>query len=338
MQWELVEAALEQMRRWGGPPKRACLAALGVSRSAYYRRRAGAVSPRRGGSRPCQPHALLPDEHEAVVRYALEHPNPRHRELAWRMVDEDVAYVSPSTVYRILREERLVPSWPPGRRKRDREAAEKARWPDERWQTDIRYIRIARRQYYLVVFLDEHSRYAVHHELMSYLDGETLSHEAQRAIETLGATRRRPAIQSDNGSGYISGEFKAVLTEHGLTHVRIRPHCPEENGLVERLHRTFAEALDERELRDLAEARAVLAEIVRWYNEERLHSALHYLRPIDYYRGDPERLLEERRRKLAVARHRRHERNLGLSQPTFAFEAMDPEARRPPISIPICPT
>jgi hypothetical protein len=68
---------------------------------------------------------------------------------------------------------------------------------------------------------------------------------------------------------------------------------------------------------------------LRW---RRLHSALQYLRPIDYYRGDPVRLLEERRRKLAVARHQRRERNLELSQPTFASEATDSEVRRPPIS------
>ncbi|HUT57877.1 MAG TPA: integrase core domain-containing protein [Phycisphaerae bacterium] len=338
MQWELVEALVEQMRRWGGPAKRVCLMRLAVSRSVYYRWRAGSGSPRRPGARPRQPHALLPAERTAVVHYALEHPNPRHRELAWRMVDEEVAYVSASTVYRILREEGLVPTWPSGRCKRYREPAEKARQPDERWQTDIRYIRIARHTYYLVIFLDEHSRYVVHHELMCYLDGDTLSLEAQRAIETLGETSRRPDIQSDNGSGYLSGEFKQVLTEHKLTHVRIRPHCPEENGLVERLHRTVAEALDDHELRDLAHARTVVADIVRWYNEERLHSALHYLRPIDYYRGEPQHLLEERRRKLAVARHHRHERNLGLRQPTFAFEAMDSEVRRPPISRPICPT
>ena len=272
------------------------------------------------------------------MQYALERPNPRHRELAWRMVDDGVAYVSPSSVYRILREEGLIPTWPPGRRKRYRDTAEKAQKPDERWQTDIRYVRIQARRYYLVVFLDEYSRTIVHHELMCYLDGETLSLEAQRAIETLREGDRQPTIQSDNGSNYISNEFKQVLAQHKLSHVRIRPHCPEENGLVERVHRTFAEAMDDHDLRDLEQAREVIADLVRWYNEERLHSALHYLRPIDYYRGDPASLLEERRRKLAVARHQRRERNLSLSQPTFAFEAMESEVRRPPISSPNCPT
>jgi hypothetical protein len=62
------------------------------------------------------------------------------------------------------------------------------------------------------------------------------------------------------------------------------------------------------------QARDVLAKIVGWYNEERLHSALGFLRPADYYRGDPEARYGERRQKLAAARHRRREKNLELQQ------------------------
>ena len=61
----------------------------------------------------------------------------------------------------------------------------------------------------------------------------------------------------------------------------------------------------------------VIERLIRWYNEERLHSALGFLRPMDYYRGDPESLYVERRQKLAEARHRRKEKNLRLRQPTL---------------------
>jgi len=53
------------------------------------------------------------------------------------------------------------------------------------------------------------------------------------------------------------------------------------------------------------QARELLADWVRYYNEERLHSALKYLRPVDYDRGNPEVLLAERRRKLREAAARR---------------------------------
>lgn len=74
------------------------------------------------------------------------------------------------------------------------------------------------------------------------------------------------------------------------------------------------------ELTDLWQARDVLARIIAWYNTERLHSALGYLRPIDYYRGEPVTLHDERRRKLAAARHRRREQKMKLRQPTLPLE------------------
>jgi len=336
--------AMRQVRRWSGWPASKSLGRLGVSRAAYYRWRRRAVSPgahrpwEAGASaRPAQPHAILAEEREAVLEYARKHPNPRHRELAWKMVDEGAACLSPSAVYRILREEGLCPSWPAKRAKRRREESEKARRPDERWQSDIRYVQVGSKRYYLVVFVDEYSRHITHHELMCWLDGDTLSLEAQRAIETL-PSGVRPVIQTDNGSGYVSQEFKKVLSESGIGHVRIKPHCPEENGLVERAHRTLGEVLDEMELNDLAEARQKIADVIRWYNEERLHSALHFLRPMDYYRGDPQALLEERRKKLAEARHRRREANLEIRQRTLAFAAVEPEANRNLISEAICLT
>ena len=58
----------------------------------------------------------------------------------------------------------------------------------------------------------------------------------------------------------------------------------------------------------------MIAGIVRHYNHERLHSSLSYLRPVDYYRGNPEALLAERRRKLQEARELRKQENLKQRQ------------------------
>jgi len=272
-------------------------------------------------ARPVTVYEALREEKEAVKAYALQHPAMRHRELAWRMVDEDVACLSPSTVYRILREENLVCPWR-RRMKRSRLDEEKAQRPDERWATDLMYLRVGNRVCYLVAFLDEYSRYLVHCELVTSMDGDTLSLAAQRAIETLprdawGMPLVRPEIRTDNGSGYISREFREVLALNDLTHHRIKPHCPEENGLMERANRTLREALEEEELLDWVQAETVLERVVRWYNEDRLHRALGYLRPVDYYRGNPTDLQDVRRQKLRVARHARREQNLKLRQPTL---------------------
>jgi len=321
-----VHEEVELARRRSGWPAKKTLAALGIPRRTYYRwlkEEAWARALPATSVKPVQPYEALPEEKQAVLNYARRHPELRHRELAWRMVDEDVACLSPSTVYRILKEANLVCPWR-RRKKRSRSADAKATRPNQRWVTDLMQIQVGEGVYFFVSFMDEYSRYIVHHEVLTGMDGVSVSLAAQAAVETLpkgadGLPAERPEMQSDNGSGYIAREFLVVLQENGLGHHRIRPHCPEENGVIERAYRTLREALEGEELRNLLEAEKVLARIVRWYNEERLHSALGYLRPVDYYRGNPEERKGERRQKLAQARHRRRQRNLGLEQGTLPF-------------------
>jgi hypothetical protein len=58
--------------------------------------------------KPQQVFEALPEEKQAVRKYALEHPEIRHRELSWRMLDDDIVALSSSSVYRILREQDLM--------------------------------------------------------------------------------------------------------------------------------------------------------------------------------------------------------------------------------------
>jgi putative transposase len=326
-----VHEEVEQAKRRSGWPVKKTLGALGVSPRSYYRwlkEEALAQACPPDPTPPVSPYEALSEEKQAVIAHARKHPELRHRELAWRMVDENVAFLSPSTVYRVLREANLVCPWR-RRTKRQRNLEEKAKRPNERWSTDLMHLEAAGRIYYFVAFLDEYSRYIVHHELLLGMDGLSVSLAAQKAIETLpkgpcGKPRSTPLIRSDNGSCYIAKEFRVVLKENGLGHHRIQPHCPEENGLMERANRTLRESLEGEELTDLITAEKVMTRLVSRYNEERLHSALNYLPPHAYYRGDPEQQLSERRLKLYQARHRRRERNLALRQGTLPLET--PEA------------
>lgn len=323
-----VHATVEQTRLRSGWSVKRTLAGLGISRGSYYRwlKEEAWAREQKEGLRPVQAFEALPEERAAVIGYARRHPEIRHRELAWRMVDEEVAYLSPSTVYRILREAELMYRLR-GRKKRYREEVEKATRPDERWGTDLMYVKVQDVHYYYLAFIDEYSRYIVHWELLSSMDGHSLTLASQAALETLprnsqGELLVKPEIRSDNGSGYLSKEFHGLLEYHGLVHVKIKPHCPEENGIVERANRTLREALEGtgEELVNRKQAEEALGRLIRWYNGERLHSSLGFLRPVDYYRGNPVVLHEARRQKLAAARHRRRERNLQLRQPTLPME------------------
>ena len=327
-----VQRIVGETKRRSGWSVRRTLRQLDVSPASYYRWRKEAEQATTlpaAAPKPVQAYEATDEEKRAVRAYALKHPGIRHRELAWRMVDEEVVCLSASTVYRILKGENLVCPWR-RRTKRTRQDEEKAQRADEIWATDLMYLAIGGRTYYLVTFLDEYSRLIVHHALVASMDGITVSVEAQAAIEHFLQEKGgevppqgMPRMRSDNGSCYISREFRGVLDEHHLGHQRIKPHCPEENGIIERSNRTLREALDGEVLTDRLQAQDVMAGIVRWYNCERLHSALGYLRPIDYYRGEPARLHEQRRRKMAEARHRRREKNLKLRQPTLPLESQE---------------
>ena len=312
-----VQTLVQTSKERSGWPARRTLAALEIAPGSYYRWFSSA-SPGGAAAGPSSSasgsiYEALPEERRAIVDYALTHPQVRHRELAWRMLDDEVCAVSSSTVYRVLREANLVCRWKPKERRKGSGQPAAPTKPDQLWQTDIRYTKVGGRNYYLLSFLDAYSRYVVHHELLTSMDGLSVSIAAATAIETL-PQGVRPVIQSDHGSGFIAGEFAKTLAGCGVGHTLIRPHTPTDNGLIERYHRTIGERIEEHELEDFTSAKAVIAGIIEHYNQVRLHSSLNFLRPVDYYRGDPETLLAQRRRKLQQARELRKQENLKLRQ------------------------
>ncbi len=309
-----VKVLVKQTKQRSGWPARQTLGALEIAPGTYYRWcRARADGPPRPRSPAGSMYELLPPERQAIIAYALQHPEVRHRELAWRMLDEGVAAVSASSVYRVLRESNLVCRWTPPTQVKGTGRDERPKRPDEKWQTDIKYVRVGSRNDYLLSFMDVYSRYIVHHQLLRWMDGRSVSTEAAAAIATLDADVR-PDIQSDHGSGFIAREFAETLSQTGVTHTKIRPHTPTDNAEIERYHRTIGERIDQENLEDFTEAKAVIADIIDAYNHVRLHSALSFLRPVDYYRGNPDALLAERRRKLQAARELRKQENIKLRQ------------------------
>ena len=244
-------------------------------------------------------HAILPEEKEAVIDYALRHPREGYRRLAWMMIDEDEAYVSPSSAYRILRDADLLYRWK--RSRRSGQAPPEPTRPNERWHTDLMYLRVEDTWYFLVTVLDAYSRYVVHWALLTTMTAAAVRMVIHDALKKTGAN---PEIVTDNGSQFTAKDFKELVRDFELEHIRIRTYHPESNGKVERFHRSTRDALDEQELKNLGRARDVIGRWVAFYNQSRLHASLQYLPPAEYWTGDPETRIQERKEKLA--RGRRH--------------------------------
>jgi transposase InsO family protein len=280
---------------------------LSLTKSRYYewkRREEEALLDDLVPGARASPHALLEEEKAAVITYALSHPKDGYRRLAWMMVDEDVAYVSPSSVYRILRDADLLYRWK--RSERGGKAPPEPTAPNQRWHTDLMYLRIEDSRYFLVTVLDAYSRYVVHWDLLTTMTAADVRVVIQDAVEKMGVS---PEIVTDNGTQFTAKDFKELVRDFQLEHIRIRTYHPESNGKLERFHRSTREELGEVELGNLSKAREIIGRWVEYYNGNRLHASLNYLPPAEYWEGEPERKLEERRQKLEKGRQARERIN-----------------------------
>lgn len=131
--------------------------------------------------------------------------------------------------------------------------------------------------------VDDHSRFA-YSEIHPDEKGPTCAGFLERAAAAFLAAgvERIEAVMTDNHFSYrLSPDFQGVLRDLGARHVLIRPHCPWQNGKVERLNRTLlVEWAYRRPYRSNAQRTRALAAWLRRYNTERPHSALGGLPPI----------------------------------------------------------
>ena len=169
--YDIHRTVMNTMER-AGYPLRKVLSILGISRSWYYAQMD--FSPVLDGR--FNPIAMRDDDEWIVIGYKHRNPKASFREIAYTLIDEDLAYLSPSTVYGILKKRYLITPWK--HKTWESTRPEHARRPDEKWQTDIMYVKIRGRFFYLIIFIDEYSRYMVHHALMTSMDADSVSLDA----------------------------------------------------------------------------------------------------------------------------------------------------------------
>lgn len=311
-QRETLLAAVAQARAQTALPLGRILAQLGLDADTYHRWRAREEEgvPHGRARRPARLLVPTPQEYEAVCRCALQHPTMGYKRLTALFADHHQVCLPAYQVLEILREANLLVRKPSAAATALRRPAPPER-PDEVWHIDLMYVQVGGRWCYLVDIVDGYSRYLVQWTLNWTMLAETVVNTVQGAVERLDQQRRprpegEPRIVHDSGSQFVSGEWKRYLSYVGATGIRTRVAHPESNGRVERLHRTHRE---EALLGDaLADYRTAVAAMERWeayYNWKRPHSALHYLTPGTYYRGDPEVTLRLRAERMVQAREQR---------------------------------
>ena len=131
---------------------------------------------------------------------------------------------------------------------------------------------------YVHAVVDDYSRFA-YCEILPDEKGATCAGFLRRAAAVFAAAGipRIERVMTDNHFSYTrSAELQAVLREElGAKHKLIRPHCPWQNGKVERFNRTLAtEWAYSRVFTSNTDRAQALTPWLQHYNTERRHTAL----------------------------------------------------------------
>jgi len=154
---------------------------------------------------------------------------------------------------------------------------------DQLWVADITYIRLETEFVYLAVVLDRYSRRLIGWEL-----DRTLEDDLSLAALRMALRSRTPGPglvhHSDRGIQYASRDYTDVLKDNKVRISMSRKGNPYDNATCESFMKTLKyEEVYRQEYRDLAEARASIGQFLnKVYNQQRLHSALGYLPPVEF--------------------------------------------------------
>ncbi len=224
--------------------------------------------------------------------------------------------VSTGSVRKVRREEGLPTAAPRPRAKRRQPPPrrfERSK-PGLLWQSDITYLNVPWRRgpLYLIVFMDDHSRYVVGHGLFTHQRQDIAIDVFVEAALRFGKPRE---VLTDQGRQYVAwrgkSEFRRMLDREGVEHVIARAHHPETVGKCERFWETLKRELWDRvHPKDLDEARARVAHFVLHHNHQRPHQSLDGLVPADRFFGVADEV-----RKAMEAAMDRNELLVALGEP-----------------------
>lgn len=158
-----------------------------------------------------------------------------------------------------------------------------AEQPNQKWVSDITYIKVGRTWLYLAAVLDLFSRKIVGWALDTHMR-EDLILDAL----TMAATNRdisdNAIIHSDRGVQYRGNDYQDTLLDYGLRSSMSRKGNCWDNAVMESFFsRLKVELIYAENYRTIDDARSGIFEYIElFYNQTRRHSAIGYISPNEY--------------------------------------------------------
>lgn len=200
--------------------------------------------------------------------------------------------VSSSTVRKIM--EANGYQAPRKKQKNDKDQRFEARRPLELAQMDILEFFINKLKVYLILLLDDFSRFILGWRLLEETSIDAVIGLVQDAIDRYGKVQE---ILTDRGFVFYSwrgvNRFERYLELEGIDHTHARPHHPQTLGKVEACNRRIKEELFDRErFLNTHDADAAIDRWINHYNYERTHQGLGgLLVPAERFHGQSKQVV-----------------------------------------------
>ena len=303
---ELIDEAV----RCGARLEPACQTlGLAVRTIQRWQKRGGGEDRRHGPKRE-PPNKLSAAERRRVLEIVN---SPQYCDLSPNQIvpllaDEGIYVASEASVYRILREEKLLTHRQRSRPATRRPTEHVATGPCQVFSWDITYLRSPVRGsfYYLYLIMDVWSR--------KIMGAKVYREECnERAAKLFEQTCRRHdldpdgvVLHSDNGGPMKGSTMLATLQRLGVVTSFSRPRVSDDNPFSEALFRTlkYRPEYPSRAFAGLVEASLWVEGFVVWYNTEHRHSAIRFVTPDERHYGREQEVLRQRRCVYERARRR----------------------------------
>ena len=225
------------------------------------------------------------------------------------LADRKRYLASESTIYRLLKEERMLRHRSSTRpAKRHRPTSYTASGPQQVWTWDITYLptRVKGRFFYLYLIMDIYSRKIVGWEIHTEELADHASVLARRTYRREKVNGGGLVLHSDNGPPMKGATMLSTLRKLGVITSFSRPSVSDDNPYSESLFRTlkYRPGYPRNPFLDIHAARAWVAGFVNWYNLEHRHSALKFVTPHQRHEGLDIEILSNRKRVYEEAKQR----------------------------------
>ena len=236
-----------------------------------------------------------------------------------KLADQSIYIASETTMYRILREEKLQHHR--GRSKKPEMKLPEsylATAPNQVWTWDITWLKgpVKGVFYKLYLIIDLFSRKIVGWEVWETEDALHAEDLIRKAILNEKINGAPLVLHSDNGSPMKAGTFQVLLEKLGIQSSYSRPRVSNDNAYSEAIFRTlkYRPEFPYHGFKSIEDAREWTARFVQWHTHEHQHSAINFVTPNQRHTGDYVEVLKKRSEVYELAKQKNPERWSGSTR------------------------